>query len=176
MRRNPHAELRLRSKRALAPLILVFAVGCTPLFSPEGSGCEPPPPATDAASPFVWLSCRRLHCIQNNEAVRGTDPYLVVQFNCPGVSGTFLAAVKVDGQIASMHEVECAGYGSLVAFDAGSWEPADTVWHTVEVVLDPLNLFKESNETNNRGSARLRIVEPRGTTVAAGGFETRGGR
>jgi hypothetical protein len=101
---------------------------------------------------------------------------LVIGFDCPGTSKTFLAAVKVDGALASMHEVECAGYGSLVTFDAGPWEPPDTLWHTVEVVLDPLNLFKEKDESNNRGSALLRIVEPRGATPAAPVPQSRGDR
>ena len=61
-------------------------------------------------------------------------------------------------------------------FDAGTWEPPDTLWHTVEVILDPLNLFKESDESNNRGSALLRIVEPDARPPVAHGGEARGGR
>ena len=87
-----------------------------------------------------------------------------------------MAAVKVDGALASMHEVQCAGYLSQVTFDAGPWEPPDTLWHTVEVVLDPLNLFKETDESNNRGSALLRIVEPDGAVPAARAAQPRGGR
>ena len=175
MRRDLSANLRLRSKRVIGPLMIGLAVGCSPL-SPEGGGCEPPPPATDARSPTAWLECRRLPCGQGNEAVRGSDPHLIIGFDCPGTSKTFLAAVKVDGALASMHQVQCSGYGSQVAFDAGKWEPADTAWHTVEVILDPLNLFRETNESNNRGSVMLRIVEPNGATPAAPGFEARGGR
>jgi len=43
--------------------------------------------------------------------------------------------------------------------DLGVWEPSDTLWHDVEVILDPLNLFHESDETDNRVATRLRIVE-----------------
>ena len=96
----------------------------------------------------------------------------MIGFECPGTSKTFLAAIKIDGALASMHEVECAGHGSKVTFDAGRWEPADTVWHKVEVILDPLNLFKESNESNNRRSVLLRIVEA-STTPAASGSKSR---
>ena len=166
MRRELSATFRLQSKRVLAPLMIGLAIGCAPL-SPDGGGCAPPPPATDARSPGVSLECRRLPCIGGNEAVRGSDPHMVIGFECPGTSKTFLAAVKVDGALASMHEVQCAGYGSQVIFDAGLWEPADTLWHTVEVILDPLNLFKETDESNNRGSALLRIVEPHGATSSA---------
>jgi hypothetical protein len=150
----------------------LLLAGCS-VFSPT-SGCEPPPPATDARSPAPSLECRRFRCVRDDEAVRGSDPHLIVEFDCPGSSKTFLAAVKVDGALASMHEVECAGFGTLVVFDAGPWEPPDTVWHTVEVVLDPLNLFKETNESNNRGSARLRIVD--GAMPTGPGLEARGGR
>jgi hypothetical protein len=87
-----------------------------------------------------------------------------------------MAAVKVDGVLSSMLEVQCAGYGSQVTLDAGQWEPPDTLWHTVEVVLDPLNLFKETDESNNRGSALLRIVEPDGATSAARVAQPQGGR
>ena len=176
MRRDLFADFRLRSKRVFAPLMILLAVGCSPLFSPDGGGCEPPPPATDAQSPIVWLRCGQPPCGIGGEAVRGSDPHLIAGFDCPGTSKTFLAAVKVDGALASMHEVQCAGYGSQVSFDAGPWEPADTVWHTVEVILDPLNLFKETNEGNNRGSAQFRIVEPPGALPVASGLESRGGR
>jgi hypothetical protein len=101
---------------------------------------------------------------------------LLIGFDCPGTSKSFLAAVKVDGALASMHEVQCAGYGSAVTVDTGPWEPPDTLWHTVEVVLDPLNLFQESDESNNRGAALLRIVEPAGETPAAPVSQARGGR
>ena len=99
----------------------------------------------------------------------------MIGFECPGTSKAFLAAIKIDGALVSMREVQCAGHGSNVTFDAGHWEPDDTVGHEVEVVLDPLNLFKETNESNNRGSVFLRIVEP-STTPAASGSKSRGVR
>ena len=175
MGRERSAIFGLRSKRIIAPLLIGLAIGCSPL-SPDGGGCGPPPAATDAWSPTVSLECRRPPCHGGNEAFRGSDPHLIIGFNCPGTSKTFLAAVKVDGALASMHEVQCAGYGSLVNFDAGSWEPPDTLWHTVEVVLDPLNLFKETDESNNRGSALLRIVEPAVAAPETPVSQTRGDR
>ena len=150
-------------------------MGCSSL-APDGGGCAPPPAATDAATPTASLVSQQPPYGSGFEAVRGSDPHLVIGFQCPGTSSTFLAAVKVDGKLAAMHEVQCAGYGSQVTFDAGYWEPPDTLWHTVEVVLDPLNLFKESDEANNRGSARLRIVEPHVATPAAAGSPPRGDR
>ena len=89
---------------------------------------------------------------------------------------SFLAGIKVDGALVSMHEVQCADLGSQVIVDAGHWEPPDTVWHAVEVILDPLNLFKETNESNNRGSVMLRIVEPGVATSADSRFAPRGDR
>ena len=175
MRRELSATFRLRSKRILAPLLIGLATGCSPM-SPDGGGCGPPPRATDARSPTASLQCGQLPCRGGIEAVRGSDPHLVIGFDCPGTSSTFMAAVKVDGALASMHEVQCAGYLSQVTFDAGPWEPPDTLWHTVEVVLDPLNLFKETDESNNRGSALLRIVEPDGAAPAARAAQPRGGR
>jgi hypothetical protein len=174
MRPAPYASLRVWSRRVLAPTMIGLVVGCSPLDS--GSGCEPPPPATDASSPTVSLDCRQTPpCYGSSEAVRGSDPHLTIGFQCPGTSKTFLAAIKVDGTLASMHEVQCAAYGTLVTIDAGHWEPPDTLWHTVEVILDPLNLFKESNESNNRGSALLRIVDPR-ARPATSRLESRGRR
>lgn len=166
MEHNRSADLRRWWKRVIAPVMLALVVACSPLYS-EG-GCDPPQ-ATDAGSPTISLD-------QGSEGVRGTDPHLIIGFDCPGESNTFLAAIKVDGALRSMHEVQCAGFGSHVTHDAGHWEPPDTVWHSVEVILDPLNLFKETSESNNRGSAMLRIVEPNGTTPAVSGPASRGRR
>lgn len=69
-------------------------------------------------------------------------------------------AVKIDGVLESLHEVRGGGHGSQVFLELGPWEPADADWHAVEVVLDPLNLFKETDESNNRISTMLRIVQP----------------
>jgi hypothetical protein len=162
----------VRFRRVLAPFLLGLVVGCSP-FAPygSGSGCAPPPPATDASSPGISLECHRPPCGFGTEAVRGSDPHLAVVFQCPGESDPFLAAVKIDGKLFFMRDVAGAGYGSEFWFDAGSWEPPDTLWHDVEVVLDPLNLFKETDESNNRGTTRLRIVEPdMALDVAAFGF------
>lgn len=150
-------------------------MGCSPL-SPDGGGCYPPPRATDAGSPTAYLQSQQPPFSDGIQAVRGTDPHVIVGFQCPGTSETFLAAVKVDGALLKMLEVQCGGYGTLVTVDAGHWEPADTVWHTVEVVLDPLNLFMESDEANNRGSSQLRIVEPAGATLAVSASQPRGDR
>jgi hypothetical protein len=144
-------------------------MACSP-FDPAGGGCEPPPPAIDAGQPIVMLECRQSPCGNVREAIRGSDPHLVIQFYCPGTSDLFLTAIKVDGALFAMHEVQCAGYGSLVVADAGYWEPADTVWHTVEVILDPLNLFPESDESNNRSSTQLRIVESPGAPRVESGL------
>jgi hypothetical protein len=166
MKLDRWADPRLWIKRVIAPLFIGLSAGCSPFGLDEG-GCQPPPPASDAGSPTASLECRPVPCGAGTEAVRGSHPHLVVGFDCPGTSKTFLAAVKMDGQLSSVHNVQCAEYGSQVTFDAGPWEPPDTVWHTVEVILDPLNLFKETSESNNRGSVRLRIVEPRGLTSAS---------
>lgn len=165
MGHNRFADLRRWWKRVIAPLMLGLAVACAPSLN---DGCEPLP-ATDASSPTISLD-------DGSEAVRGTEPHLIFRFDCPGKSNVFLAAIKVDGVLRSMHEVECAPFGSQVTCDAGHWEPPDTVWHSVEVILDPLNLFKETGESNNRGSAMLRIVEPNGTTPAVSGPASRGRR
>jgi hypothetical protein len=168
MKRTRIADLRRTSKRALVPLI-GLVTGCSP-FDPSGGGCEPTP-ATDAARPVVSLDCRQPPCGNGREAVRGSDPHLMLQFDCPGTSKVFLAAIKVDGALRSMHDVQCSEYGFIVAVDAGHWEPADTVWHTVEVILDPLNLFEETDESNNRSSTQLRIVEPPARSPVGSGRE-----
>jgi hypothetical protein len=57
-------------------------------------------------------------------------------------------------------EATGAGFGSELQVDMGEWDPPDTLWHDVEVIVDPLNLFKESDESNNRLVSRVRVVEP----------------
>jgi hypothetical protein len=173
MRPELSAGFRRIAMRVIGLLMIGLATGCE--LSPFGGGCDPPPPATDAGSPTALLQSDQPP-YSGTQAVRGSDPHLIVGFTCPGTSKTFLAAVKVDGALASMREVECAGYGYNVTADAGPWEPPDSLWHTVEVVLDPLNLFKETDESNNRISIRLRIVEPRVVAPVTTGPQARGGR
>lgn len=152
----------------LPALLLGFVVGCEPGY---GSGCGPPPRSTDASSPTVQLTSQRAPCTSGSEAVHGSDPHLLVTFQCPGESDPFLVALKIDGKLHSMKEAEGAGYGSAVVVDFGSWEPADSDWHVAEVVLDPLNLFHETDESNNRGTSRLRLVPPDAAIdVANSGF------
>ena len=143
----------------LGPLIMALTVACSP-FAPYDTGCSPPPKASDAATPVVWIECREQTCGQDNEGIRGTDPHIMVGFDCPGESEPFLVAVKVDGALVSMRETECAVYGWNIRVDMGSWDPVDTSWHEVEVILDAMNLFDESDESNNRVKGRIRVVEP----------------
>ena len=156
MNRGP--GLSARGRRFGPSLILLgLVIGCEPSY--EG-GCGPPPRSTDASSPAVNLASQRPPCTYGTEGVRGSDPHLLLTFECPGESDAFLIALKIDGKLQTMKEVRGAGYGTMVTVDGGSWEPADGDWHDVELVLDPLNLFHESDEKNNRAAARMRIVPP----------------
>lgn len=143
--------------RAIATPVLGFAIGCAPFGS--GDGCEPMR-ATDASAPSVVLRSDRPPCGYGATATRGSEPHLLVSFSCPGESSPFLLGVRVDGALHSLHEVRGAGFGIQVFLDLGRWEPADSNPHAVEVVLDPLNLFKETDESNNRAAATLQIVPP----------------
>ena len=156
MNRRPGPCARTR-RFGLAALLLGFVVGCEPGY---GSGCAPPPRSTDASSPTVQLTTELGPFISDSEAVRGSDPHVIVSFQCPGESDPFLVALKIDGKLYSMEQAQGAGYGTGVALDFGSWEPADSDWHVAEVVVDPLNLFHETDESNNRGTKHLRIVPP----------------
>jgi len=157
MSRGPESPAR-RRRFGLPAVLLGLVIGCSPSY--DSGGCGPPPRSTDASSPAVLLVCERPPCSYGTEGVRGSDPHLLVSFQCPGESDAFLIALKIDGKLHSMKEVRGAGYGTTVSVDGGSWEPADGEWHQVEVILDPLNLFRESDESNNRAAARLRIVSP----------------
>jgi hypothetical protein len=164
MSRGPGSSARGR-RSGLPAVLLGLVIGCAPNY---GEGCGPPPRSTDASSPAVQLVSERPPCSYGPEGVRGSDPHLLVSFQCPGESDAFLVALKIDGKLHSMKEVKGAGYGTTVTVDAGSWEPADGDWHQVEVVLDPLNLFIESDESNNRAASRLRIVPPDAAIADAG--------
>jgi hypothetical protein len=153
------SRARRVSKRVLVPLALGLVVGCAPTSPSSGCGSGPQR-ATDAAFSGAALRSNAPPCSFSPEVPRGSDAHLIVSFTCPGESDRFLAAVKVDGELKLLQAVRGAGDASLIMLDAGSWEAPDTVWHDVEVVLDPLNLFKESDESNNRGSARIRIIDP----------------
>ena len=157
MNRGPERSAR-RRRFGIPVVLLGLVIGCSPSY--EGGGCGPPPRSTDASSPAVQLGSEQAPCTYGLEAVRGSDPHLLMSFQCPGESDAFLIALKVDGQLQSMKEVRGAGYGTTVTVDGGSWEPADGDWHQVEVVLDPLDLFHETDETNNRAVSRMRIVAP----------------
>lgn len=157
---NRRYSTRRIVERVLAPLLLGWVVGCGP-FDPDSDGCGSPPQATDAAFYRVLLRSSTAPCTYGREVPQGTNPHVIVTFNCPGTSKRFLLAVSVDGKILSMGEVACSGsFGQEVRYDAGPWEAADTTWHRVQVVIDPLNLFKESDESNNRGGGEIRMVAP----------------
>jgi hypothetical protein len=164
MHRGTHRSAAAR-RSALPALLLGLVIGCSPAV--DNGGCGPAPRSTDASSPYVQLVSEQAPCTGGPEAVRGSDPHLIVSFTCPGESDPFLVAIKVDGVLLTMKEARGAGYGTTVTMDFGTWEPADTIWHTVEVVLDPLNLFHEADESNNVGSARFRIVPPDAAIGAA---------
>jgi hypothetical protein len=153
-----------RRRFGLPALLLGLVIGCEPGYD---SGCGPPPRSTDAFAPTVQLTTERAPCTAGSEALRGSDPHVLVMFQCPGESDPFLVALKIDGKLLSMKEARGAGYGSIVPVDFGSWEPADSNWHVAEVVLDPLNLFHETDESNNRGTNRLRILTPDAAIDAA---------
>jgi hypothetical protein len=145
--------------RVLAPAILGLSTACSDYGS--GSGCESVPPrATDAGFNQLQLQCGRSPCSYGSEVPQGSDPHVVALVNCPGVSDEFLVAVKVDGKLLALKPVTAAGYSTTIVVDAGPWNPPDTLWHEAEVVIDPLNLFPENDESNNRGSARIRVVLP----------------
>ncbi len=99
-------------------------------------------------------------CSQMTYPVRGSASRLMAAFSCPGTSSRFLAAVKVDGELLSLRPVECAGYGGDVTIDLGTWEPADSAEHLVEVILDPMDLFEETDESNNRVATQVRVQDP----------------
>jgi hypothetical protein len=140
-----------------APLVLLV-VGCSPMFG--DSGCGSPPQATDAVATAVGIQNLAAPCTYSSEGVRGSDGHLVAHLDCPGESEPFLVAVRVDGKLRSLVQVKCAGYGSLVTVDAGAWEAGDTLWHPTELIVDPLNLFRESNEANNRLVGQVRTIPP----------------
>ena len=145
-------------RSGLPALLLAFVIGCSPGL--DSGGCGPAPRSSDASSPSVRVLNEKPPCTVGLEGVRGSEPHLIVSFLCPGESDPFLVAVKVDGTLQSMKEVRGAGYGTTVTTDFGVWQSDDNDWHRVEVILDPLNLFHETDESNNRGSARMRIVPP----------------
>ena len=142
------------SRAAAIPLIGLLA-GC--LDWGDG-GCEPTP-ASDAAFSLVYLQCRATPCGGDAEAPRGADPHIMVDVICPGQSESFLVAVKVDGRLHALVEFpeDVTSYSRTL--DAGSWAPADSAWHRVDVVIDPLNLFSEQDETNNVGTRQMRMVD-----------------
>ena len=149
------------SKRAVAAIVLPPAlglfVGCG--WDGSSSGCEPPQ-AYDAGPPVVLFKHDVSPCFESPSPIRGSSPRLVARFPCPGTSSRFLVAVKVDGELLTLHPVECAAYGSDVQIDAGPWEKSLDEPHTVEVIIDPMNLFEETDESNNRVTAQVAVVEP----------------
>jgi hypothetical protein len=133
--------------------------GCS-ILDWDSGGCEPTP-ATDAAFSLVYLQCRETPCGYGEaEAPRDADPHIMVDVLCPGDSEAFLVAVKVDGRLHALLKFT-EGFNSYArTLDAGSWAPADSAWHRVDVVIDPLNLFQEQDETNNTGSRQMRMLDP----------------
>lgn len=145
----------------LAPGVLGLAVGCSPMDTNRGGGCNNDPPrASDAGPVTVTLVSHEMPCRSGGEVVRGSDPHVFASFTCPGRTSPFLIALKVDGEHRSMREVVCPDYGYSGSIDLGSFAFDDTLWHDVEVILDPLNLFKEVDETNNRVAGQLRLIDP----------------
>jgi len=142
----------------LLPAVLAPAIGCSPLSG--GSGCEAPPRATDAVATGVVIQNHAPPCASSNEGVRGSEGHLYGVVDCPGESEPFLVAVRVDGKLASLVETRGAGFGSQVTVDGGPWEAGATLWHPVELIVDPLNLFRESNEGNNRFAGQVRTIAP----------------
>src|ERR1044072_9255880 len=132
-------------------------MGCDPLG--PSSGCEKPM-ATDVGFSAVSLECARAPCTSGIEAPRGSDPHLIVSLQCDGESKPFLVAVDVDGRLRSLTEVQCDAFVPNLRVDTGTWDASDSNWHDVEVIVDPLNLFKETSEANNRGRQQIRITEP----------------
>lgn len=159
-----HSSTRQIVERVLAPLLVATIVGC---MDSGSGGCEPTPQATDAEFTNVYLQNRSVPCFKGPEAVRGSNAHLMVEVLCPGTSRPFLVGVSVDGEIQSLTEMEGAGHSRPVTVDAGPWEAADSAWHEVQVVIDPLNLFNESDEKNNRGSGQVRIIAPDASLYAA---------
>jgi hypothetical protein len=150
---------RVRSGlKGCAPIVLL-TIGCSPLVGDSGCG-SPPPRATDAVATAIGIQSLAPPCTFSSDGVRGSDGHLIAHLDCPGESDPFLVAIKVDGKLRSLVEVKCAGYGTQVAVDAGAWEAADTLWHSAELVVDPLNLFPESNEANNRLAGQVRTIAP----------------
>lgn len=145
----------------LAPVVLGLITGCSPSYD-SSSGCEGAAPAraTDASFNQLQLECGLSPCAYGLEVPQGSDPHVVALVNCSGVSKPFLVGVKVDGELRVLKQVTGAGFGTTFRVDAGSWNPPDTLWHDAEVVVDPLNLFRETDETNNRGTAKIRVVVP----------------
>lgn len=157
----PRISCGVRLRRGvlrLLPAILGLALGCSP--EAGGGGCEEPPRATDASAVGVEVQNDGPPCTASQEGVRGSSGRLVGVVYCPGTSDPFLVAVKVDGKLISMQEARGAGFGTQVTVDAGAWEAADTLWHQAELIVDPLNLFKETDETNNRAVSQVRTVLP----------------
>ena len=138
--------------------LLGLALGCSPLDG--GGGCAPPPPATDASAGGVSVRNSAPPCTYSNEGVRGSNGHLLATVYCPGASDPFLVAVKMNGRPTVLREVRGVDYGHQIEVDAGEWDPGDTLWHQVEVVVDPLNLFRETDETNNRWVGQVRMVAP----------------
>jgi hypothetical protein len=99
-------------------------------------------------------------CGWRTEAVRGTNPDLIVNFACDGEAEPFLIGVRVDGRFHALREVACTAYSTTAGLDLGPWSAPDTLWHSVEVVLDPLDLFKEVDEQNNRAVTLIRMIDP----------------
>jgi hypothetical protein len=124
------------------------------------SQCGPAPRSTDAAATGIAIQNDGPPCTYSNEGVLGSNGHLVAHLDCPGQSDPFLVAVKVDGKLLSLTEARGAGYGTQVTVDAGPWEAADSLWHSVELIVDPLNLFRESNEANNRLVGQVRTIPP----------------
>jgi hypothetical protein len=144
----------MRRFRRLIPVILL--AGCSPLFSED---CDPPP-ATDVAFESVNVQSFSPPSGLALERPRDSNPHIVISISFNGEAQPLLAGVKVDGRIFALVEIAHDGFGSTTVVDAGRWDPPDTLWHAVEVVVDPLDLFVEVSEDNNRGSAQLRITDP----------------
>lgn len=141
------------------PALLGLVVGCA-TNTDNSSGCGESPTATDVGPPAVVVVNQSPPCSYGVEGVRGSNPSLRVTFPCNGKAEPFLVGVKVDGRFYALREATCADYSTSSQVDFGPWSTQDSDWHSVDVTLDPLDIFRETDEDNNHATAQIRMVQP----------------
>lgn len=159
---NQRSKVFRFARRVLSPCLLWLTVGCLGTEGGDG-GCEDSH-GSDPRFAGIRLQSSTMPCTRGRQVPLGTRPHLFVSIGCDGDTPPFLVAVSVDGKAHSVQQVS-GSYGTKDV-DLGSWEAADTTWHRVEVVIDPLNLFTESREDNNRGVDTVRVVAPDAAVIA----------